>query len=283
MSSVWIAIVTIAASPIGPAITNPGGATDSTPDHLVAEVPSFTVRSFAGGPKAMEVAQLCASLRQQIQAKWFDTTTSKLWRPRCEIVLYAAQDEYQRAVGRSAAQTSGSSLIQVEKDRIVTRRIDLLVDQQGRFTALPHELTHVVLAERFGRRQPPRWADEGIATLADSDEKQARHRRDCENALRSGTALQLYDLMTLERFSSSQQVAAFYGQSVSLVRFLSARDEPSKLLPFIELAMDNGYDQALRQIYEIDGVDHLQRLWLDHTLSRRRTPSVPVIEVGAKR
>ena len=73
-------------------------------------------------------------------------------------------------------------------------------------TALSHELTHVVLADRFAGRQPPRWFDEGIATLADSTEKRALHHRDCCAAVRSGTFLRLVDVFRFDGFSTTEQV-----------------------------------------------------------------------------
>ena len=50
-------------------------------------------------------------------------------------------------------------------------------------TALPHELTHLILADRFSPRQVPRWSDEGMAVLADPAEKQRLHLRDLRQAL----------------------------------------------------------------------------------------------------
>lgn len=138
----------------------------------------------------------------------------------------------------------GSSLIRAEKGRILTRRIDLLVSEHSGLPALAHELTHVVLADRFGGRQPPRWVDEGIATMADPTEKRMLHYRDCHHALRSGTALRLIEVLDLEQFTSAQQVPAFYGQSLSLVHFLSEQVQPQTVIDFAEAAMDHGYDFA---------------------------------------
>ena len=38
-------------------------------------------------------------------------------------------------------------------------------------------------------------------------------------------------------------------------------------------AMDEGYDQALKQSYDIDGVAQLQRIWLEALVSERETPN----------
>ncbi|NOY41362.1 MAG: hypothetical protein GXP26_05940 [Planctomycetes bacterium] len=244
--------------------------TDTRPKqrpNLVATTSNFVVRSYDGGPDAAEIAQVCETLRPQIQNKWLGKVSADSWKPTCGIVLHATKGSYLRAVGPGAGQTSGSSLINQQSGRIVSRRIDVLVDQHGRTTALPHELTHIVLADYFPGKQPPAWFDEGIATLADSEEKLARHNRDCCHAVHTGTAFPLIELLTLDNLSSAEQFPAFYGQSVSLVRFLAERDEPTKILPFVKLGIETGYAEALRTSYGIESVGQLQRLWLNNVLA----------------
>ena len=182
--------------------------------------PSFVVYSYRGGPAAEDMLQQCQSLREQLQTKWLGKMPCEPWQPNCEVVLHASRGSYVQAVGRGGTQTFGSSLIRSDGEKITHRRIDLLVNPQGQFTALSHELTHVVLADRFGAKPVPLWADEGIATLADSATKKSLHQRDCLAALRDGTNLRLVDLLHMEQFTSPHHVPAFYGQSLSLVHFL---------------------------------------------------------------
>lgn len=236
---------------------------DPTPNvSLRATGPSFVVHSFASGPNAAEVLQLATRVRADVFERWCPDAPTEGWQPRCQVVLHPSRSEYVRAVGPAGGQTSDASLIEHAGGRVVKRRIDLVVDGRGRYSALAHELTHVVLADWFRGRQPPPWVDEGIATQTDALDKQARNRRDCRQALTNGTAMQLIELMSLAQLSSRQQAAAFYGQSLSLVRLLSGRRAPAKLLPFVDRAQTHGFDRALRDIYEIDGIGELQRLWL---------------------
>jgi len=241
---------------------------------LVAHDADFIVRSHKGGPSAAKVLKSCRMLREELQLMWLGVVAADAWQPRCEINLHATLANYLQAVGRSGGKTSGSSLIQFERGRIVTRRIDLVVGQGVQLSPLSHELTHVVLADRFGGRQPPRWMDEGIATMADPLEKQALHWRDCKHALRTGTALRMFDLLTLEQFTSARQVPAFYGESLSLVRFLAEQDNPQKVVDFSEIAMDKGYDQALQKCYGIDGVAALERKWRHYATTAAQRPFI---------
>ncbi len=235
---------------------------------LRPESPSFVIRSYHYGPEAAEVASTCKSLRKQLQETWLGEPAVHDWLPPCEIVLHATRTSYSQAVGEGAAQTTGSTVIRCQQKRITTRRIDLLVDNKGRLPALAHELTHVVLADRFVGRQPPLWADEGMAVLADSASKRALHHRDCVAALRDGTALRVADLVRLEQFTSPSEVAAFYGQSQSLVQFLIDRRSPSRFVQFLTSSIDQGYDRALREVYEIEDTRQLEKLWQRYALSK---------------
>lgn len=238
----------------------------STPVYR-AESDCFVVQSYQDGPVAGDVLSMCSTLRDRLRRLWLAERESASWQPRCQVVLHATRNHYAHAVGRGAANTSGSSLIRFKANEISERRIDILVDSSGQMTCLPHELTHVVLADRFAGREPPRWADEGLAMLADTTTKQSLHDRDCVEALRGGTMLRIGELVGLQQFNSPQQVATFYGQSLSLTRFLVERDDPARFLPFVELATVKGYDQAIKEVYGIDGLSQLERLWHRYALA----------------
>lgn len=229
----------------------------------------FVVRSYPGGPSAPEVLRRAQELRQRIAALWLGEKGPAAWSPRCEVVIHPTRTAYLRAVGRGGGQTSGSSLVQSREGRIIMRRVDLVVDARGELSALAHELTHVVMADRFAGRQPPRWLDEGIALLSDSRRKQSLHHRDCCDALDTGTALRLAKVLSLDRFTSALQVAPFYGQSHSLVKYLAGQADHETLIAFAEAAIDQGYDRALSQYYAINGVADLERRWRAYARSAR--------------
>ena len=109
---------------------------------------NFIVRTFPGGPKASVVLDQCEDLRAELQRSWLRLETADKWEPQCEIVLHPDRTQYLKAVGVGGGSTSGSSLVRSKHGRITARRIDLIVNQDGELTALAHELTHVVLADR---------------------------------------------------------------------------------------------------------------------------------------
>jgi hypothetical protein len=243
----------------------------------VARSASFCVYSYRHGPSAAELGDRCEQLRIELQRRWLGEQPQEAWQPRCVVVLHGTRGSYVKAVGSAGQQTSGSSLLKIDQGRVLARRLDLLVDVRDDVPALSHELTHVILAECFDGHQPPRWLDEGLATMADSVKKRTLHHRDCREALREGTALRMVELLNLERLSSADQFAAFYGQSLLLVQFFCELGEPQRILEFAAMAREHGYDRALHTHFAINGVADLERQWLDFAARSRhdeRRPSV---------
>jgi len=214
---------------------------------------------------AQRLAESAEKLRRELREKWLGQSPEAIdegWRPKCEILLYPGQASYVAAAGRGSEHTVGSSLVNVEHGQIKSRRIDLAGGRPDFLTAaLPHELTHVVLKDRFLSTPIPRWADEGTAILADSDAKQARHRNDLNDALHRHATFAAVSLMTMDDYPGADHIGAFYGQGASLTKFLVDRAKPARFIDFVTLATAKGYDAALRQCYDIPNVYELDRQW----------------------
>jgi len=236
-----------------------------------AESENFVVTNRHPAQDARKVAELCEGCRTRLQDQWCDCTCQtcgctscrcQSWSPRCKIIVHANQSTYLAAVGSGASQTFGSSLIKFGASKQVShRQIDFRGDSQHGAAALPHEMTHVVLADLLGGCQPPRWADEGMAILADPDNKRQLHERDAQAAHACRLAFRAVELVTLDRYPHPSRVPAFYGQSASLTAFLVKRDDPAAFVSFLRDAVNQGYDAALRQHYAIDNVAALEKLW----------------------
>jgi hypothetical protein len=133
-------------------------------------------------------------------------------------------------------------------------------------------MTHVVLADLLGGTQPPRWADEGMAMLADTPDKQSLHERDLREGLNRGLAFSTAEPVTTDTYPHSSRVPDFYGQSASLTAFLVMRDKPSKFIEFLRATQEHGYDQALRETYDIQSLRELERLWRTHRQQLQSNP-----------
>jgi hypothetical protein len=176
-------------------------------------------------------------------------------------------------VGAGGTQTFASSWIESSRDKKVSkRRIDLRGDGQLGIAAIPHEMTHVLLADLLGGVQPPRWADEGMALLADAPTKQLLHERDLREGLNRGLAYSVAELVTTDTYPRPSRVPAFYGESASLTAFLVTRDKPSKFIEFLRTTKEHGYDQALKETYDIANLRELERLWQAHRQQLQSNP-----------
>lgn len=211
---------------------------------------------------AAELARRAEELRTSLCDKWLGTAIEAVWNPRCQVLLYSSQRNYVAALGRGSEHTVGSSVVTVKEGRITSRRIDLVGGATEYLKAgLPHELTHVVLRERFLSVPPPRWADEGMAILADTDAKQGRHFKDLREAVDNRTVFRAADLFAIDEYPGSDRMGTFYGQSVSLTKFLVARKSPQLFVQFIDRARTSGYDAALKECYGIANVPDLDHQW----------------------
>jgi hypothetical protein len=125
---------------------------------------------------------------------------------------------------------------------------------------LPHELTHVVFAERF-RRQAPRWADEGGAVLAEGEAQFQRHQKTLQKILDvPGRAIPLRRLFALKDYPPD--VPAFYAEGASVSRFLVESGGRKEFLAFVDDGMAGDWDQAVKDHYGWKNVDELEGRWL---------------------
>lgn len=231
----------------------------------VVETTNF--RFCSRGPLALSAKTLRAAedLREQLFVRWSAAPSEQnAWQPKCDIILHGAPAAYLRSVP-GGEQTVGSSLIDVEGDKVVGRRIDIRADQPGWFNAaLGHELTHIVLADLFPGSRVPAWADEGMAVLADPAGKQDGHLRDLRAAQVQQSSFRLVELLALDGYPQADRHAAFYGQSASLVQYLVERGTPEQFVRFVRSGANDGYEKALRDTYRINGVAELEHRWRQH-------------------
>ncbi|MBX3414282.1 MAG: hypothetical protein KF708_16465 [Pirellulales bacterium] len=229
----------------------------------VQETEQFQVCVQSGFQEAEKLASVCERLLAETRRDWLsESETAVVWRPKCQIILHPNKNSYLAAVGPGGASTVGSALVERRHGQIISRRIDLLATaRDGALSALPHEMTHVVLSDRFVETDPPRWADEGLAVLADPLEKQARHAQELDRAVRGRTLFRLPQLMADAGDACQTRPDVFYAQSTSLVRYLVSHGTRAQFVEFLTMAGQDGYDAALRHVYSIDGVAALEKGW----------------------
>jgi hypothetical protein len=243
------------------------------PGCWLASSGSFRVCSFRSAAEAEQMARYCEQLRAALADHYGFQSSQTKWHPRCEVYLFPSKRKYGAVVGRGAQETLGSSLVTPTSGSIKNRRIDLRTDVADyRTEVLPHELTHILIADHFRDGPPPLWYDEGLALLADSEEKQFLHQRDLRNGINRGKTFALADLLTTQQYPPQDRVGVFYGQCASLARFLTTQGGPRKIHEFARRSQEVGASIALQETYGINGVARLEPMW-----QKSITSTVPVI------
>lgn len=198
-------------------------------------------------------------------AKWGPTQPSG-WTPTCEIYLHATGDNYAKAT-KQAATSPGHSSIKVAGGKVTGRRIDLRADNSDlSAVTLPHEITHVVLADLFADVTLPRWADEGMAVLSEPRQQVDRYLKTMVRLRTEGRLVPLAQIMNQTEYPDAASVTVFYVESVSVVEFLVNRRGPAAFVAFLRDA-HTGMGPALQKHYGIKDVPSLQDQWLRATFT----------------
>jgi RNA polymerase sigma factor (sigma-70 family) len=127
-------------------------------------------------------------------------------------------------------------------------------------TALPHEVTHTVLAHHY-RCPVPRWADEGAAILSEDEEEQQRHTQLALKILKTpGRAIPLQRLIALTSYPPDAMV--LYAEGFTLTQFLIERKDHKTFLKFVGQGLKEDWDTAVKAHYGFDDVIALEKAWL---------------------
>ena len=228
----------------------------------VVESPNFRCRSQLPDADARRLAECCEAWRTRLRKMWITGADNANWKPKCDVCVHVDKTAYNFALNRPGDSSVGSTTMNFDQGRAVLRRIDVRADvSDWSNAALPHELTHVVLGERFGGHALPRWADEGIAMLSESSEKHRERLNNLRETLSRGQTLRLNELVSASRMPPPHLRDAFYGQSVALVSLLIRQSNPARFADFIEQSRRQGIDHALKEHYKLSGLAALQRDW----------------------
>ncbi len=233
---------------------------------------------------ADQVLHAAEKARAAIARKWLGQGSFPNWTMKCDLYLYPDAASYSKATG-APAQSPGHSTIGADRQdarRLQNLRIDLRADHPHLVSCvLPHEVTHVTLAGQVAHLPIPRWADEGMAVLSETYERIARHIEPLAQAYQEQRIFTAEQLMNCDDYPDPSRMAAFYGQGVCLVQYLTEQKGPTEFVAFLRSAASKGYEAALRQHYgfglsELD--QHLQRYIVEE-----RVPSLLLTGASATR
>ena len=227
----------------------------------VLETANFRILSYGSRPVDAEVGQDCERLREALCAKW-QADRGAGWAPKCDVVLHPNDASYLREVGAGATSTVASSLVDHKAGSICLRRVRrpfaAIALANGRFTARINARN----SGRLFRRQVGSTVDRRRGRAAGRPGRkaiapQSRNGR----RLADRSAFRVVELLTLEDYPASHRWGAFYGQSLSLVEYLTKQRSTDDFIRFVQLSFDRGYDASLREVYGLAGVAELERCW----------------------
>jgi hypothetical protein len=218
--------------------------------HSIAETPNFRIYWCPATGNVRRFAAKCERLAAASKEWWLGKESTHPWTPKCEVVVHRGVAEYVTCLGPGSEATSGCATIRLDSGHVVMRRIDLRVDAVDWISeSLPHELMHVVLADRFSDSRIPQWADEGIAMLSESPAKLKLRLSDLQQSVTRGRIYSLGELIDVHSSPQPVDRAAFYGQSLAVVSVLLEWGTREQLLRFVEHCRHESPEAALRDIY----------------------------------
>ena len=229
----------------------------------VVETSNFRVHA-TDDSLAGQIADIAECTRIELYRTWYGGLPQSNWTPKCDIYVHNSAEQYAR-VTRQGSASPGHSQTGIERGRIASRRVDLRRDGTDvLYAVLPHEITHVVIADRFTAKPMPRWADEGMAVLTEPLEKKRAHLRNLGDYMKRGHVYSASQLMTMADYPSGANWPMFYAESVCMVEFLVERGGAEKFIEFMEQSVRGGYESALNRVYGLAGFEELDRTWNTH-------------------
>ncbi len=168
----------------------------------------------------------------------------------------------------------------MDDGRVLSRYIhihgsrDLVLDG-----VLPHEVTHAVLAGRLGGERVPRWADEGMAVLAEPRPRIDLHLRQLPRWRDDERLFHMRDLIGLRDYPEPSAIGPFYAQSVSLVDFLTREKGAKCFAAFVRDGVRDGYAASLQRHYGWSFTE-LDRRWQRYAFADENSAETTTVGGG---
>ena len=237
----------------------------SSDSWAIVDAANVRIRHRGADALAQAIAKAAGQYRQSITAKWFGPAGAD-WTPKCEITLHPTAAAFASATGLSP-QAAGRADVTLENGSITSRRIDLRADDPTiQEIALPRELAHIVLAELFPAKPPPRWAEEALAIHSTNAAEVNRYLQATTRLAADGQLPTAPELLASTGFPNADRITGFYVASVGIADFLIEKKGDRAFAAFLTDAQRYGIENALRRQYNLTPAQ-LESAW------RRANPS----------
>ncbi|NQV24095.1 MAG: hypothetical protein HQ518_06970 [Rhodopirellula sp.] len=218
--------------------------------------------------------------RHTIGSTWLGAEFAATWSVTCDVYLHQTDLQYEQHSGMPV-ETVGYSRLKVGRGKVWSRQLDLRWhrDHTRTFDVASHELTHIVLADRFCWRQIPRWADEGIAITVETGDRRERLANVLQDAVEANRLFSIRDLLTARNYPSDRQLAdLFYAQSASLVAFLAEAHGYQQVLRLAEMSTEQDVSVAVASVTNWRDATELETRWQAWLRQSRKADSLIVAQ-----
>jgi hypothetical protein len=230
------------------------------PIHFTASSRPISFKVLAADPEVNErIAEAAERYRSVLARRWLGRELPP-WKEPCPITVQIRKDIDRPGGATTFAFDEGSiqrhsMTVEGTLDQILT-------------SALPHEIMHTITAHHF-RRPVARWADEGVAVLAEDEVEQSRHEQlTWEILAKPGRAIPLRRLLALKEYPPD--VLVLYAQGYSVTRFLVERKDRRTFLNFVGKGQEKDWDIAVCDCYGLASVEELEKLWVEWVKEQRK-------------
>jgi len=113
---------------------------------------------------------------------------------------------------------------------------------------IPHEVTHTITASHF-KRKVPRWADEGMAALAEDDSVWESHYISLKQTWNT-YPIPFHEMMDRQEYGKDMNyVLSFYARSAYAVAYLVKKKGRAGFLAYLNTAHAQGWEAAMQKHY----------------------------------
>lgn len=185
---------------------------------------------------------------------------------KCVILIFKNQGEYMKEM--NAPDWSGGIAL-MDKNLFATfegaQRVETKI--------LPHEMTHLILAEYFGKTQIPLWLNEGMAQYEQEEGADYNYRKFVLEAVKAGKYIKLTDLLKRDYVpAGSEGIALFYAQSASVIDYMRTQLLQTQFSEFLrQIKKGRPTEEALKEVYQWkfrNGVADLEKRWLEYVTTK---------------
>jgi len=210
-------------------------------------------------------------------SRWLGIKTADTWDPRCEIRVHATRDALQRATATSGI-TSAVSATRLQGERVLARKLEVFqADPWLLSSTLPHELTHLLIADALRQSGLPLAIDEGLALQAEPPARRLMYRR-----LLAAQPPAPDALLAVTQVPADAE--SFYAEAGALTNWLldrvgAARPAKAESGPAAELlsAFRGGVQPEWWRAFALDSTDTLRSAWAEWYAVRRTPARMPLM------